>query len=105
MLSDDVAEEIARRLVDVIPARSRVVLFGSIARGDSHVRSDIDLLIIEPSVDDAIAEAVRLRAALRGLKVPIDVLVFGEEDARRRSAVPGTVVECALREGRILLSA
>jgi predicted nucleotidyltransferase len=80
-------------------------MFGSRARGDSHAHSDVDLLVIEPSVDDPIAEAVRLRSALEGLRVPIDVLVFGHEDAQRRSAVRGTVVERALREGRVLVDA
>jgi hypothetical protein len=65
----------------------------------------VDLLVIEPFVDDPIAEAVRLRSALDGLRVPIDVLVFGQQDAQRRSAVRGTVVERALREGRILVDA
>lgn len=105
MSSDAVADEIARRLAEVTPPRSRVVLFGSRARGDSHAHSDVDLLVIEPSVDDPIAESVRLRSVLNGLKVPIDVLVFGQEDAQRRSSVRGTVVERALREGRILIDA
>jgi predicted nucleotidyltransferase len=103
--SDAVVDEIGRRLAEAAPARSRVVLFGSRARGESHAHSDVDVLVIEPFVDDPIAEAVRLRSALRGLKVPIDVVVFAQEEARRRSAVRGTVVERALREGRILVDA
>ena len=63
---------------------------------------DVDVLVIEASVDDPIKESVRLRGELRGLGVPIDVVVFEQEDARRRSTVRGTVVERALREGRIL---
>lgn len=102
---DAVADEIARRLANVTSPRSRVVLFGSRARGASHAHSDVDLLVNEPFVDDPIAEAVRLRGALEGLKVPIDVLVFGQEDAQRRSTVRGTVLERALREGRTLVDA
>lgn len=44
-------------------------------------------------------ESVRLRRALRGLGVPIDVLVVAQREADRRSVVRGTVVERALREG------
>jgi hypothetical protein len=47
-------------------------------------------------------ESVRLRRTLRGLGVPIDVVVFGQEKARRRSAARGTVVERALRDGSSL---
>jgi hypothetical protein len=35
--------------------------------------------------------------------VPIDVLVLAQAEATRRSAVRGTVVERALREGRVLV--
>jgi hypothetical protein len=50
-------------------------------------------------------ESVRLRRALRGLGVPIDVLVITQDEADRRSVVRGTVVERALREGRTLIDA
>jgi predicted nucleotidyltransferase len=101
--SDALVDEIGKRLAEAAPARSRIVLFGSRARGESHAHSEGDVLIIEPSVDDPVRESVRLRRTLRGLGVPIDVHVFGYEDAKRRSAVRGTVVERALREGRILV--
>src|SRR5450631_2829067 len=54
------------------------------------------MVVIEPTVDDPFSEAVRLRSVLEGLKVPIDVIVFGQEEARRRSAVRATVVERGL---------
>ena len=46
-----------------------MVLFGSRARGAADRGSDVDLLVIEPEVDDAAKESVRLRCALRGLGV------------------------------------
>jgi predicted nucleotidyltransferase len=82
-----------------------VVLFGSRARGDSGAHSDVDLLVIEPAVDDPVQESVRLRRTLRGLGVPIDVLVTEQAEADRRSTVQGTVIERALREGRTLVDA
>jgi hypothetical protein len=56
----------------------------------------VEVVVIQPSVDDPFSEAVRLRSVLEGLKVPIDVIVFGQEEARRRSAVRATVVERGL---------
>jgi hypothetical protein len=67
--------------------------------------SDVDVLVIEPTVEDPMRESVRLRRALRGLGVPIDVLVITQDEADRRSVVRGTVVERALREGRTLIDA
>lgn len=105
MLDDALIEEIGRRLAEAVPARSRVVLFGSQARRDGHAGSDVDALVIEPTVGDSMTESVRLRRVLRGLGVPIDVVVVGQAEATRRSAVRGTVVERALREGRVLVDA
>ena len=102
MAEDALVEEIRRRVAALAPAESRIVLFGSRAREAARAASDVDVLVIEPSVDDPIHESVRLRRALRGLGVPIDVVVVGQAEADRRSAVPGTVIERALREGRVL---
>ena len=41
------------------------MLFGSYARGDAREDSDLDLLVIEPRVDDRAKEMVRLRRVLR----------------------------------------
>ena len=53
-------------------------------------------------MDDAAREAVRLRQELPDVLAPIDVVVVDREVAQRRAAVRGTLVERALREGRIL---
>lgn len=96
--------EAGRRISTAAP-EARVILFGSYARGRPDSRSDLDFLVIEPQVENAAIESVRLRRALRGLAVPADVVVVDENVARRRSAVAGTVVERALREGRVLVDA
>ena len=98
----EVIEEIGKRLARAAPKDSRVVLFGSHARGQGDEGSDYDVLVIEPDVADAAREAVRLRAELGDLLVPIDVVVVDENRARRRETVRGTLVERALREGRVL---
>lgn len=103
MREDDLLEEITRRLSRVVPAESRVVLFGCRARGQYGDHSDVDVLVIEPEVEDRIRESVRLRQALNGLGVPIDVVVVPADEAQRRAAVRGTIVERALREGQILI--
>ena len=103
MTSAEVIAEIGSRLARAVPKDSRVVLFGSHARGQADDGSDYDVLVIEPMVDDAAQESVRLRSELGDLLVPIDVVVVDRERARRRGAVRGTMVERALREGRILV--
>ncbi len=102
MTPTEVIDEIGARLARAAPKDSRVVLFGSHAREQADDGSDYDVLVIEPEVADAAQEAVRLRAELGDLLVPIDVVVVDRARATRRAAVRGTLVECALREGRVL---
>jgi predicted nucleotidyltransferase len=102
MTPAEVIDQIGTRLARAAPPRSRVLLFGSHARGAAAEDSDFDVLVIEPTVE---SPAVRLRRELRGLGVPIDVIVMDEAKAERRAAVPGTMVERALSEGRLLAQA
>ena len=81
---------------------ARVILFGSHARGDAGASSDLDFLVIEPTVEGRHREMVRLRRSLRGIDAPIDVLVYSEEEASAWGGVPGTAIHDALREGRAL---
>jgi len=100
--SAEIIEEIRVRISRAAPPDSRVILFGSRARGEADDGSDFDVLVIEPEVEDSAGEAVRLRRELRDVLAPIDVVVVDRELARRRAAVRGTMVERALREGRVL---
>lgn len=93
--------EAARRLVEAAPA-ARVILFGSHARGNAGERSDIDLLVIEPEVENAALESVRLMRALRELRLPVEVVVVSERDAEDWQEVRGSLVHAAITEGRVL---
>jgi predicted nucleotidyltransferase len=102
MIDEAKIAEAGRRIGAAAPEGSRVILFGSQARGEANSHSDVDILVIEPEVENATEEAVRLYRTLKDLRIPVDVLVIDEAKARRRAKVKGTVVERALREGRDL---
>lgn len=103
MTNDALIEEARQRLAAVAPG-AKVILFGSRARGESRPDSDLDLLVIEPGeVPTRRAESARLRRELRSLEVPLDVVVISASHADRRGKVPGTVVNEALRTGRVLV--
>jgi predicted nucleotidyltransferase len=89
-------------LAAAAPPRSRIILFGSHARGHANADSDLDFLVIEPEVQHTAAESVRLRRILREIPAAIDVVVVSDKLARRRAKVPGTLVDRALREGRVI---
>ena len=104
MIDEATIEEAGRRIGAAAPEGSRVILFGSHARGEAHDHSDVDIMVIEPEVENTAEESVRLHRTLKDLRIPVDVLVVTEERARRWSKVKGTVVERALREGRELVA-
>ena len=95
-------ERAGRALIDAAPAPAKVILFGSHARGEAEDGSDFDFLVIEETVPDRLAEAVRLRDALGDFNAPVDVIVMDAALAGRRAKVRGTMVHRALREGRVL---
>ena len=91
-----------QRAVDVVLCAapgSRVIVFGSHARGNAEPDSDLDLLVIEPTVQARREEMVRLSDALRPLGIPADVVVVSRRTFQEWSDTPGTLIYEAAREG------
>ena len=102
MFDEAVIEEAGRRLLAAAPAQTRVILFGSHARGDAGKHSDLDFLVIEPEVGDVVEETYRLRCQLSELNVFADLVVISADEAATWGDVHGTVIHSALSEGRPL---
>lgn len=83
----------------------RVIAFGSVVREGAEYANDLDVIVIEKHVEDRYGETIRLRQALRGLLMPIDLIVMSERDFEERSSIAGTVAYAALREGQVLYDA
>lgn len=77
----------------------RVVVFGSVARGEDGPDSDIDLLVVLPHVTRSHDDAVRIMRLLRDVPCGVDVMVTDAERLASQARVPG-IVRVALREGR-----
>ncbi len=87
-------------------APERVIVFGSLARGDAGPDSDIDILIVMPVVDGGRREtAVAILQALASFDTPKDVVVVTPEEFAASRDLVGTVVYPAVREGRELHAA
>ncbi|HEX2275352.1 MAG TPA: hypothetical protein VHG90_15915, partial [Acidimicrobiales bacterium] len=59
-------------------------------------------LVVEREVTDRFDEMVRLRRALKELRVPADVIVVGERRLEEWGGVKGTMLRAALAEGRVI---
>jgi predicted nucleotidyltransferase len=101
--SIDIVERAGRLLWETAQSPSKVILFGSHARGEPGPDSDLDLLVVERELSSRRAERLRLRRALRGLGVPVDLIVVSEEQVAEWGEVEGTMLHTALTEGRVLV--
>ena len=81
---------------------TRIILFGSQARGTADAGSDFDLLVVESGVPDRVGEMVRLRRLLSPLRVSVDLLVLGEASFQDQAGIPGNWVYEAATDGRVL---
>jgi predicted nucleotidyltransferase len=102
VLSAEIIRQAGRRLADAAAAPAQVFLFGSHARGDAGIDSDLDFLVVERGAEPTAEEWVRLRDALPPLGVPVDVIVMSDDLVQRRRDVPGSLVYAAMREGRLV---
>lgn len=102
VIDQETIERAVNRLSQAAGEGSRVVLFGSHARGQGGRDSDLDFLVIEPEVEDRGAESVRLRHALRGILAPMDVIVVSQSQVDEWGSVRGTVIHAALAGGRVV---
>jgi uncharacterized protein len=105
MASEDVIQAAGRRLTAAATKPAKVILFGSHVQGTPRPDSDLDLLVVEPDLADRDAEFVRLRRSLRGLGVPIDLILVSEDNVNEWRDVPGTLIHDAFRDGRVLAGA
>jgi predicted nucleotidyltransferase len=101
-----ISEATIQEAVDILvreAAPSKVILFGSYARGEAHADSDLDFLVVLDRPFDKLAEMNRLRDVLRPLRIPVDVLVTNTRHVASTWAdFPGTYLYDALREGRVM---
>lgn len=82
---------------------AKVVLFGSVARGEAGPDSDLDLLVVLDHLDPA--ERTHLMGSIRfAITAPasIDVFVTDREEFERRKDVNGSMQYWPSREGEVV---
>src|SRR5438067_4928114 len=82
---------------------SKIIIFGSTARGTGNVDSDLDLLVVtEDERESPRRASVRIRHALRDIPMPMDILVISEKRLAELANRPGLVYREALDHGRLV---
>jgi len=81
----------------------KVILFGSYARGEGSINSDVDLLVVMRSDAPRFERSTPIRVALSERWVePIDVIVRSPDLYERNKAIPYTVDFEATQGGLVL---
>lgn len=103
-ISDARISNAVDRIVDAVHPL-RIVLFGSVARGQSRPDSDIDILVVMPDGTHRRDTMTGVYRALLGSKLDVDVVVATVSDLRDYAETPGLVYREALTEGVQLYAA
>jgi len=101
MIDADVIQQAAKSLLAACPRGSQVILFGSHARGNAHAASDLDFLVVEPTVAGRLAEAARLARVLRPMRIPADIIVVSRSTFDQWKDAPNSVFNEAARDGKV----
>ena len=82
----------------------KIIVFGSVARGEANYDSDIDLLVVFDEIEWSEKRNVtaKIRRALVHFPVPKDVIVTDVDELRRRGHLVGPMLRRALEEGRVV---
>lgn len=66
----------------------KVVVYGSVARGEATIHSDIDLLVVAPSIEKGYQRMATVKAIVRDLSrgLPISPIVLTPEELEQRLA-------------------
>ena len=101
MIDEQMLQEIVKRIVAAVQP-SRVIIFGSYGRGDAGEDSDLDIMVIEPQVENRYEEMIRLHRVVGNIGIGADVLVYSEATIDERKDWCTSPIYWALREGRTL---
>ena len=93
-------EEVRRRIREYAAGAgvARAIVFGSFARGDADVVSDVDVILIEPTSRPVLERGLAHLPLFR-MGLGVDLLVYTPEEYERLKADGHPLIERAEREG------
>lgn len=81
----------------------KLILFGSYISGTININSDLDFLVITgDNIGNPRKESIRIRRSLKGIFMPIDILVVPESKLNKLAKLPGLIYREALTKGKVV---
>jgi predicted nucleotidyltransferase len=94
-------QEITNKIIENYKP-DRIILFGSYASGNINENSDIDLLIVKDSLLPRHKRAREVRKYLYGTMVPMDILVFTNQEIDDSKDLKFSFIYNAFKTGKVL---
>ena len=91
-----------KKIIEVSRPR-KLILFGSYVSGNMHLNSDLDILVVTgDEIESPRKESVRIRRALKGIMMSMDIVVVPESKLQELVNVPGLIYREAMRDGKVV---
>ena len=84
---------------------ARIIVFGSFARGETHERSDLDLIVVKETDERFFDRIGSVRDACAGLAVDVQPLVYTPAELHEMLAQGNSFLETVLSEGIVAYEA
>ena len=101
MITQEQINDIVIRIVENIQPQ-KVILFGSYAYGKPDENSDVDLLVIKDTDDPINRRGGEIRKHLRGLCIPIDILVYTQKEIDEWKDTKAAFITQVVEKGKVL---
>lgn len=92
-------------IADIVKAVDplQVIVFGSAARGETDVGSDIDILVVlaQAPFEERWKQLTQLHAAIH-VPAPVDIVVTDPDEIASKGHLTGSILHPALQEGIIV---
>jgi predicted nucleotidyltransferase len=101
-ITPEKVQKVIQKIVEVSQPR-KLILFGSYIRGDTNSNSDLDILVVaSDKIDSPRKESVRIRRALKGIVMSMDILVVPESRLKELASAPGLIYREAIKNGKVV---
>ena len=101
-ITSEKVQNAIKRIVEVSRPR-KLILFASYVRGNMNLNSDLDILVVTgDDIENPRKESVRIRRALKGIVMSMDILVVPESKLEELTNVPGLIYREAMRDGEVV---
>ena len=101
-VTTELLEQITQKLAVTLNPE-QIILFGSYAYGEPNEDSDIDLMVIVSHSDEPRYRRSRpAYRALRGMRIPTDVIVVTREEVKRKINVKSSLISRVIHDGKVL---